>query len=244
MAAKNDEVVLFRIDRKVGLLMLGTLAVLCGGFALAQQLTLTASYPVPSGIYNQLITTGNSGSGPAANTILNQKAGNTILVPPTNGSGSVGVGTSSPLAKLDVDGTLRLGNAGITQGAPCSTEGVLTYDYSGHVPLYCNNTGSWHSITGGTTVGVARFLGPYNGTHGTRGSEGWIVGNNGSGLTGSGVVVASIGANRTCIAALGSWGESDSGYWGAACRYDPASGNIIASTINMTIQSCIWICTN
>ena len=56
----NDrDVVLFRIDRKVGLLILAALGVVLGGFALAEQLTLTTSYPVPSGIYNQLITTGN-----------------------------------------------------------------------------------------------------------------------------------------------------------------------------------------
>ena len=93
----NDDrdIVLFRIDRKVGLLMLAALAVVIGGFALAQQLTLTTSYPVPSGIYNQLMTTGNSGSVPA-NTTFNLNAGNTILVPPTNAAGNVGIGTVSP----------------------------------------------------------------------------------------------------------------------------------------------------
>ncbi|MFI5350612.1 MAG: hypothetical protein ACHQ2Z_13780 [Elusimicrobiota bacterium] len=240
---RERDIVLFRIDRKAGILLLGALGVVCGGFTLAQQLTMSTSYPVPSGIYNQLVTTGNSGTVPA-DTTLNRNAGNAVLVPATNASGRVGIGTSAPAAKLDVSGTIRLGNAGLTQGGACSPEGILTYDYSGHIPLYCDNTGKFRTMTGGTTIGAAPFLAPYNGTHGTRGSEGWITGNPGSGFTGPGAVVASIGKGRNCLAALGSWGESDKSYWGAGCRYDPASGNIIASTIEMTIQSCIWICTN
>jgi hypothetical protein len=142
-AMKENEVVLFRIDRKIGLLLLGASFVVLGGFALAQQLTLTTSYPVPSGIYNQLITTGNSGSVPAVNTIFNQNAGNTILVPATNAGGNVGIGTSAPTAKLDVDGVMRLENAGNVQGTICSTEGTFTYDYANHTPLYCSALLKW-----------------------------------------------------------------------------------------------------
>ena len=92
----NDDrdIVLFRIDRKSGILLAGVLAVVLGGFALSEQLTLTTSYPAPSGIYNQLITTGNSGAV-AADTTFNRSAGNTILVPPTNASGRVGIGTTT-----------------------------------------------------------------------------------------------------------------------------------------------------
>lgn len=102
----NDDrdVVLFRIDRKAGILLVGVMSVVLGGFALSEQLTLTTSYPVPSGIYNQLITTGDSGTAPA-DTTLNRNAGNTILVPATNASGKVGIGMV-PVNKLDVAGGL------------------------------------------------------------------------------------------------------------------------------------------
>jgi hypothetical protein len=92
---EDRDVVLFRVERKTGILILATLFVLIGGLALSEQLTLTTSYPVPSGIYNQLVTTGNSGSV-SADTTLNRNAGNTILVPSTNPSGRVGIGTTTP----------------------------------------------------------------------------------------------------------------------------------------------------
>ena len=139
----NDDrdIVLFRIDRKVGLLMLAALAVVIGGFALAQQLTLTTSYPVPSGIYNQLITTGNSGTVPA-NTMLNSKAGNTILVPPTNAGGQVGVGTTAPASRLSVAGGVQLGD----DAADCTAakEGTLRVDLGS---LEMCHALSWGRIT-------------------------------------------------------------------------------------------------
>lgn len=103
MGGDRREIILFRIDRKTAILMMGVLAVFLAGFALSEQLTLTTSYPVPVGIYNKLITTGDSGAAPA-DTTFNRNAGNTILVPPTNAGGKVGIGTTTPAAKLDVVG--------------------------------------------------------------------------------------------------------------------------------------------
>ena len=148
---EDRDIVLFCIDRKAGLLILAALAVAFGGFALAQQLTLTTSYPVPSGIYNQLMTTGNSGSVPA-NTTFNRNAGNTLLVPPTNVSGRVGIGTSAPAATLDVQGTVKLfsnrvGLAPFTVYGPAATDGIVWV--SGRLDGVANSTMIATVYTGG-----------------------------------------------------------------------------------------------
>jgi hypothetical protein len=117
MRKRRDRlVIVLSVERKAALLGLAALAVLLGGAALADQLTLTTSYPVPSGVYNQLITTGNSGTVPA-DTTLNRSAGNTILVPPSNAAGRVGVKTASPVEALDVAGGVRVG----WDPGPCSS---------------------------------------------------------------------------------------------------------------------------
>ena len=127
MGSRNIAVHL-RVDRTIGRLLLAA-AVVSGGVAASQTLTLTTSYPVPSGIYNQLITTGNSGSAPA-NTTLNRNAGSTILVPPTNtdpNGAKVGIGTTNPGRPLDVAG------AGIfTSPNGGSAGGVIIRDAAGN----------------------------------------------------------------------------------------------------------------
>jgi hypothetical protein len=148
------------IDRKAGFLMLGALAVLVGGVAMSEQLTLTTSYPVPSGIYNQLVTTGNSGSAPA-DTTFNRNAGNTILVPPTNAGGGVGIGTISPGAafKLDVRGiaaaTNLLVNGTAAAGNSCTPNGLVSQDGNG-VLLSCQSL-VWKAVGGGGSIGGFTF---------------------------------------------------------------------------------------
>lgn len=145
---EDRDVVLFRIDRKTGLLMLGVLAVVLGGAALSEQLTLTTSYPVPSGIYNQLITTGNSGSTPA-DTTLNRNAGNVILVPPTNAGGNVGIGTGAPASKLSVAGGIQLGDD--TSACTPAKVGVLSW-HAGNLQT-CRG-GMWAPLVGAPSLSV------------------------------------------------------------------------------------------
>ncbi len=97
----------------------------------SETLSLTTTYPSPVGVYNQVITTGDGG-GAAADTTLNRNAGNAVLVPPTNASGRVGIGTASPGAKLHVAGAVKIVDG--TQG-----DGkVLTSDASGNASWqYC-----------------------------------------------------------------------------------------------------------
>jgi len=149
--SEDRDIVLFRIDRKTGILMLAALGVVLGGFALAEQLTLTTSYPVPSGIYTQLVTTGGTSAAPV-NTTFNQNAGNTILVPAaTNPGGKVGIGTPSPATTLDVNGGIRPGSTGVATGGSCASqpEGTLAYDKTAHTPVYCNNSGVWSAPPSG-----------------------------------------------------------------------------------------------
>lgn len=95
--------VVIRLDRKALVLVAALILVGAGaGLLWSESLTLVTTYPSPSGIYNQLVTTGNSGTVPA-DTTLNRNAGNTILVPATNASGMVGIGMT-PANKFDVAG--------------------------------------------------------------------------------------------------------------------------------------------
>ncbi len=71
----------------------------------SEAVTLTTYYPAPSGVYTQMITTGNA-----------------FLA---RDGGKVGIGTSSPAAKLDVAGNVKIADG--TQG----NGKVLTSDSNG-----------------------------------------------------------------------------------------------------------------
>jgi hypothetical protein len=73
---------------------------------------MTTTYPAPSGIYNQIVTTGGGGR----DTILARDAGKVLLAPPSNAAGAVGIGTTDTSGgKLVVNGNTRVsGDATIT----------------------------------------------------------------------------------------------------------------------------------
>src|SRR5208283_2856049 len=58
----------------------------------SETLTMTTTYPSPSGIYNTMVTTGQ--------TTLGRTAGSQVLLVPNGGK--VGIGTVSPQAALDM----------------------------------------------------------------------------------------------------------------------------------------------
>ncbi|MBI4061517.1 MAG: hypothetical protein HY403_08815 [Elusimicrobia bacterium] len=98
--------IVIRIDRR-GLVLVAALVVVgaTAGLLWSETLTLVTTYPSPSGIYNYLVTTGNSVAAPA-DTVLNRNAGNTILAPSaTNAGGMVGIGATNPGQKLTIDGS-------------------------------------------------------------------------------------------------------------------------------------------
>lgn len=139
------------VDRKATLVLLAA-AVLLGGAGIlsSQQLTMTATYPIPAGVYNQIVTTGDSGTVPA-NTTLNRNRGNTILVPPTNAAGKVGIGTATPASRLSVAGGVQFGDD--VEGCSAAKAGTARW-HSGALEV-CTADG-WQSasaIPPGTLAG-------------------------------------------------------------------------------------------
>ena len=61
----------------------------------------------------------------------------------SSNSGNVGIGSSNPAAKLDVNGEVKFGYSGSACGS--STEGQQRYNYTSHIMEYCNGTG-WVSF--------------------------------------------------------------------------------------------------
>ncbi len=75
--------------------------------------------------------------------------------------GSVGIGTNSPVATLDVGGGVRAGNQ--TQVTICdeASEGTQRYNKSTHAMEYCGASGSplvysWKTMSGGDGLGVGQ----------------------------------------------------------------------------------------
>lgn len=136
----------------------GLLVLACAPEIGSENVTLSTYYPAPSGVYAQMLTTGNAylardggsvgiGTTGAANKLdvkggvaVGNYAG--IDAGPSNGlivSGSVGIGTKSPGAALDVVGSVKIADGSQGVGK------VLTSD--------ANGLASWKASTGGGSFG-------------------------------------------------------------------------------------------
>ena len=77
-------------------------------------------------------------------------------------SGNVGIGTTTPTAKLEVTGSIKPGAA--TTGTACGSEGAFAYDFSAHAPVYCSNTGAWTAMGGSGGFGGSYLVDTFGGT--------------------------------------------------------------------------------
>lgn len=166
----------FELSPRKARLMLATLALLAGPAELSSEsVTLTTYYPAPSGVYTQMITTGNTWLARDAAT-----AG--VMVGATNAlgagdkmyvmGGEVGIGVTDPAARLHVGGTggstveLRV-NGRIHTGDAGASGGVwLDSGQSMFVGQNGTNTGFWTSgagwnafqVTNAGNVGIGTTL--------------------------------------------------------------------------------------
>jgi len=133
-----------------------------GPWAWAETLTFATTYPAPAGVYNYLVTTGNSDPVTPANTVLNRNAGNTILAPSaTNLGGMVGIGTTAPTGKLTVNGQMLavVYNAGGATGFDWNN-GNLQYTAASCGAMSFSNMqegGAYSLVVKGATAGTCTF---------------------------------------------------------------------------------------
>ena len=208
---------------KVYFLLAAVLAAALPGRLRAESLTITTTYPPPSAIYNQVTTTGE----PNTDTTLNRNGGNTILVPPSNPNGNVGVGTKTPAKKLDVNGDagvsgtftavgdIKVGADSVFTGFSCS--GGITCSRAG------NNT---LRIDLALAANPVNCVGNWSGC--SNGNQTYIITTPASG--GGAACPYSSGQLQSCaqpVNCVGSWGACSKTCGGGSQTYTintPASG--------------------
>lgn len=130
-----------RLELDLRLLLAFAAVCLCVKETCPETITLKTTYPAPFGAYSQILTTGKAG-GAATDTVLNRDGGNTILVPPSNAGGNVGIGTSAPTAKLTVSGAVQVGSLDTD---PPGSPGMIYYNSAiGRLRAFQN--GTWGNL--------------------------------------------------------------------------------------------------
>jgi len=78
-----------------------------------------------------------------------------------NNTGNVGIGTTSPLTKLEINGELKL--KAVTVGSSCSVTGSQAYNIATGAPVYCSTSPKKWTTIGGNSVPKGSLCGDYGG---------------------------------------------------------------------------------
>lgn len=110
--------------------------------ARAETYTLETYYPSPAGVYNNMSV--------LSGAVLARDSGNVVLVSPANTTGLVGIGTASPVAKLDVNGNANI-QANLSCGGNVSGANVLAGGRSVITSVICSGSLTC-TISGNTLI--------------------------------------------------------------------------------------------
>jgi hypothetical protein len=108
-----------RVSKRAAVFTIGAVALFASGFALSETLTMTTYYPSPSGVYRKLVST--------AQTLL------------ARDGGMVGVGTTNPQARLDVNGNSNLRGA-VNTGGPIEHNSVNSGNRVSYIDFHGDDT--------------------------------------------------------------------------------------------------------
>lgn len=120
----------------------------------SESVTLTTYYPAPSGVYTQMITTGNTflardGGTLGIGTSVALGAGDKVAIM----GGNVGIGTTDPAASLDIaqNNALKVGQAYFSSGGD-SAQVANNAWYNGSAWQYPGGSGAIMELNGQTMI--------------------------------------------------------------------------------------------
>jgi hypothetical protein len=157
----------------------------------SESVTLSTYYPAPSGVYTNMITTGNTflardggaatkvGVGTTAPGAKMAVAGSmsvggpySATVPPANSlivSGRIGVGVTAPTQALEVSGSLRISSVGcavadVTQGGVCNGAQYATFTPGFYIEGWSYQNRGGAVVAQSATTTTNQVLGLHPGT--------------------------------------------------------------------------------
>ena len=128
--------------RKISLCFLTLMFVISFSLSAQETITLTTYYPSPFGIYSRLVTNSLGVGDTDGSGGLDEADGPDPAVAGQEGdvwiAGNVGIGTTDPETRLDVNGEIKLGNT--STNCSLDTVGSIRYNSSAKRVEFCNGS--------------------------------------------------------------------------------------------------------